>query len=58
MNDSNKARLLLEQLIIVESQRDAVYRQQMISEGKAHQAVGESFMLFHLKELQKLLFGG
>jgi len=36
-------------------EKDEEYKKEMIANGKARQAVGESFFVFHLKTLKKLL---
>lgn len=36
-------------------EKDEEWKREMIAKGKAKQAVGESFFVFHLRSLQKLL---
>ena len=46
---------LLDQIIEKAMLDDEEYKKQMISQHKASKTVGKSWMVFHLKELRKLM---
>ena len=45
---------LLSQLLEKAKQEDLVHKKKSLNQNKAHQAMGESFWVFHLKEAIKL----
>lgn len=49
------ARNLLEQLIVRAQKEDSVFKARMIAEHRGQEAMGESWMLFHLKVLRELM---
>jgi hypothetical protein len=51
----DKALELVKDLIAMEIIRDTKYKQTCLAGNKAHLAVGESAMLFHLRALEELL---
>lgn len=50
-----KSIALIDDLIAIETERDRAHKAAAIKAGKGRQALGESQMLFHLKELRKLV---
>ena len=52
MNDAIE---LVDQLIDVAQQQDVEHKKEAIAKGKGSQAIGDSFMLHHLKRLKQVL---
>jgi len=50
-----KSLALIDDLIAIEEQRDRAHKITALKTGKGNQSLGESQMLFHLKELKKLV---
>ena len=57
MKNREQALSLLEDLIEVSKNTDELHKKQSIKDGKAARAVGESWMLFHLRVLRDLIKG-
>ena len=55
MHDKDKILNLLDQIIERVEQEDSAHKNKMLSINKASQAIGESWMLFHLKALKELV---
>ena len=55
MKNKEQALSLLEDLIEVSKNADELHKKQSIRDGKAVRAVGESWMLFHLRVLRNLI---
>ena len=56
MNTRKKIAIELVDQLIEEAQvQDLKFKQHCVSQGKGSSAQGESFMLFHLKALKKLM---
>ena len=53
----NNAIELVDQLIEVAQQQDVEHKKKAIAKGKGSQAIGDSFMLHHLKKLKETLEG-
>ena len=51
----NNAIELVDQLIDVAQQQDVEHKKEAIAKGKGSQAIGDSFMLHHLKRLKQAL---
>ena len=49
---------MLQEMISQAEESDRRYRAQKIAEGQGEQAVGESWVVFHLKTLKELLENG
>lgn len=54
-NNTQTANSLLNQIIEAATADDEILKDYWISQGKGERAVGESFVIFHLKALKKLL---
>ena len=54
-NNTETANSLLDQIIEAAASDDEILKDYWISQGKGERAVGESFVIFHLKALKKLL---
>ena len=54
-NSTQTANTLLDQIIEAAAADDEILKDYWISQGKGERAVGESFVIFHLKALKKLL---
>lgn len=52
---TTKVSNLLNEIIKKAEEQDAFYKKQMIAAHKANLAVGESWLVFHLKALKELL---
>ena len=50
-----KSLTLLDDLIVLEAQRDVLWKNLLISLHRGEEAVGESAMLHHLKTLKELI---
>lgn len=55
MNKKKQAKILLGQIIEMETHRDRDFKAAMISQHKASKAVGDSAILFYLLALKELL---
>ena len=55
MNNEKKTLELVGQIIEKAEQEDLAYKARVINSNKASQAVGESWMVFHLKALKELI---
>jgi len=55
MKNKQQALALLEDLIEASSNIDELHKKKSIQEGKAVRAVGESWLLFHLRVLRDLI---
>ena len=55
MSNKKKALELLGQIIEKAEQEDLIHKARAINSNKASQAVGESWMVFHLKALKELI---
>ena len=55
MNKIDKALSLTNQLLEAAVEQDRHHRQRAIYESKGSQAIGNSFMVFHLTKLKELL---
>tara|TARA_Y100001973_G_scaffold52207_1_gene77407 strand:+ start:912 stop:1106 length:195 start_codon:yes stop_codon:yes gene_type:complete len=58
MTNKEAALRLLDECIEQAKKEDAVHKAQAIANNKAEQAVGESFMVHHLKALRGLIENG
>ena len=54
-NSTETANNLIDQLIVAAAQDDQHLKDYWIGKGKGERAIGESFVVFHLKALKKLL---
>ena len=46
---------LVDQLVEVAQQEDLKHKKEAVAKGKGSQAIGDSFMLYHLKRLKEAL---
>ena len=56
-NNTERANNLIDQIIVAAAQDDDHLKDYWISKAQGEKAIGESFVVFHLKALKKLLNG-